>query len=309
MVESHVAPTGEQYQIEAAGYAATITESGATLRLLTKDGRNVVDGFPEDEIPGACRGQLLMPWPNRIRDGLYTFEGEEHQLGLSEPHTHNAIHGLVRWATWHVVEHTASRIELGLRLMAQTGYPWTLELGVVYELGEDGLTVTQRATNVATTNAPFATGAHPYFTLDTGGTIDAWTLDSSAATRVLSDERLLPTGTEPVDGTIYDFRGGKSLDGVDMDTCFADLAFGADGISTVTLSTTTASGEERAVQMWQDAHHPWLMVYTANNRNPARTAIAIEPMTASVDAFNSGEGLIVLAPGETFSGVWGIRAR
>ena len=133
MVEP-IAPTGEQYEIKAAGYAATITESGATLRLLTKDGRQVVDGFPEDEIPGACRGQLLMPWPNRIRDGLYTFEGQEHQLGLSEPHTHNAIHGLVRWATWHVVEHTEARIELGLRLMAQNGYPWTLELGVVYEL-------------------------------------------------------------------------------------------------------------------------------------------------------------------------------
>ncbi|MGZ4451575.1 MAG: aldose 1-epimerase family protein [Nocardioides sp.] len=304
-----VAPTGEQYEIKAAGYAATITESGATLRLLTKDGRNVVDGFPEEEIPGACRGQLLMPWPNRIRDGRYTFEGQEHQLGLTEPHTHNAIHGLVRWATWHVVEHTEARIELGLRLMAQNGYPWTLELGVVYELGEDGLKVTQKATNHAATNAPFATGAHPYFTLDTGGTIDAWTLDSPAATRVLADDRLLPTGTESVEGTVYDFRGGKSLDGIGMDTCFADLEFDADGIATVTLSTVTAEGEERAVDLWQDSQHRWLMVYTADNRNPARTAIAIEPMTASVDAFNSGEGLIVLAPGETFSGVWGIRAR
>ena len=307
MVESRVAPTGEQYEISAAGYAATITESGATLRVLTKNGRHVVDGFAEDALPGACRGQLLMPWPNRIRDGRYSFEGQENQLALSEPHTHNAIHGLARWATWHVVEHTGSRIELGLRLMAQKGYPWTIELGVIYELGEDGLIVTQRETNVSGANSPFASGAHPYLTLDTGGTVDAWTLDSPAATRVLSDERLLPTGTEPVEGTSYDFRGGASLDAVAMDTCFADLERDADGIATVTLSATI-EGERRFAQMWQDAQHPWLMVYTADDRTPARTAIAIEPMTAAVDAFNSGEGLIVLAPGETFSGVWGIRA-
>jgi len=304
-----VAPTGEQYEIEAAGYAATITESGATLRLLSKDGRQIVDGFAEDQLPGACRGQLLMPWPNRIRDGLYTFEGAEQQLALSEPHTHNAIHGLVRWATWHVVSHTASRIELGLRLMAQGGYPWTLDLGVVYELGEDGLVVTQTATNLADGDAPFASGAHPYFTLDNGEGVDGWTLDSPAATRVLADERLLPAGSEPVEGTVYDFRGGRPLQGVGMDTCFADLARDADGIATVTLSGTGPEGEVRAVELWQDAQHGWLMVYTADNRTPARTSIALEPMTAAVDAFNSGEGLIVLATGETFRGVWGIRAR
>ena len=304
-----VAPTGEQYEINAAGYAATITESGATLRLLSKDGRRLIDGFAEDQIPSACRGQLLMPWPNRIRDGHYTFEGKEQQLAISERSTHNAIHGLVRWAAWHVVSHSASRIELALRLPAQNGYGWMLDLGVVYELGDDGLTVTQKATNRSDANAPFASGAHPYFTIDDGNGVDAWTLDSPAATRVLADERSLPTGSEPVEGTPYDFRGGRPLAGVGMDTCFADLARDANGIATTTLSGTGPDGEPRSVQLWQDAQHKWLMVYTADNRTPARTAIAIEPMTAAVDAFNSGEGLLVLAPGETFTGTWGIRGR
>jgi aldose 1-epimerase len=304
-----VAPTGEQYEISAAGYAAIVTESGATLRALTKGGRRLIDGFAEDQIPAACRGQLLMPWPNRIRDGRYIFEGAQQQLALSEPKTHNAIHGLVRWSAWHVVSHSESRIELGLRLPAQSGYGWTLDLGVVYELGEDGLTVAQRATNRSSTNAPFASGAHPYLTIDDGNGVDAWTLDSPAGTRILADERSLPTGSEPVEGTPYDFRRGRPLAGIGMDTCFADLARDADGIATTTLSGTGPGGEPRAVELWQDARHPWLMVYTADNRTPARTAIAIEPMTAAVDAFNSGEGLVVLAPGETFSATWGIRAR
>jgi aldose 1-epimerase len=300
-----VSPSGEQYQISAAGYAATVTESGASLRLLSKDGRALIDGFGDDAMSSACRGQLLMPWPNRIRDGRYTFDGATQQLPLSEPGRHNASHGLVRWASWHVVERSAQRVELGIRLLAQSGYPWTLDLGVVYELGADGLVVTQRATNVSDSPAPYAAGAHPYLTLDTGGRVDAWTLQAPAATRILSDpERLLPTGSEPVAGTAYDFRTARPIGETALDTCFTDLARDEAGIATVTLSTA-----DRAVELWLDDAHGWLMLYTADDRTPPRGSIAVEPMTAAVDAFNSGQGLVTLRPGETFSARWGLRGR
>ena len=300
-----VAPSGEQYEIEAAGYAATITESGATLRLLSKDGRRLVDGFAQDAMSSACRGQLLMPWPNRIRDGRYQFEGASLQLPLSEPARHNASHGLARWAAWHVVSHEASRIELGLRLVAQSGYPWVLDLGVVYQVDEGGLRVTQSATNRSDSNAPYASGAHPYLTLDTGSTIDAWTLHATAATVLEADrERMLPTGRAEVAGTSYDFREPRVIADTVLDDCFTDLARAEDGIATVTLSNG-----ERTVELWMDEHHRWLMLYTADDRTPPRGSIAIEPMTAPVDAFNSGEDLVSLAPGRTFSATWGVRAR
>jgi aldose 1-epimerase len=300
-----VAPSGEQYDIEAVGYAATVTEAGATLRLLAKDGRRLVDGFAEDAMPTACRGQLLMPWPNRIRDGRYTFEGVTQQLPLSEPARHNASHGLVRWAAWDVVDHTDDRIELALRLPAQSGYPWVLDLQVTYELGEDGLRVTQAATNRSDRPAPYAAGAHPYLTLDTGTTIDGWTLHAPAATRLEADrERMLPTGRTAVAGTDYDFREPRTIGATALDDCFTDLIRGADGTATVTLST-----EDRGVELWMDEHHRWLMLYTADDRTPPRGSIAVEPMTAPVDAFNSGEDVVVLAPGETFTARWGIRAR
>ena len=91
-----VGPTGEQFEISAGGYRAVVTEGGATLRLLEHDGRAVVDGFAEDAMPAVGRGQLLMPWPNRIRDGAYSFEGRSLQLGLTEASLGNASHGLVR---------------------------------------------------------------------------------------------------------------------------------------------------------------------------------------------------------------------
>ncbi|HVX55565.1 aldose 1-epimerase family protein [Nocardioides sp.] len=300
-----VSPSGEQYEISAAGYAATVTESGATLRLLSRDGRALVDGFGEDAMSTACRGQLLMPWPNRIRDGRYIFAGATQQLPLSEPARHNASHGLARWAAWHLVERAADRVELGLRLVAQSGYPWTLDLGVVYELGTDGLVVTQRATNVSSSAAPYAAGAHPYLTLDTGERIDGWTLHAPAATRILSDpERLLPTGAEPVEGTAYDFRTARPIGDTSLDTCFTDLARDQAGIATVTLGNG-----ERTVELWMDRAHGWLMLYTADDRTPPRRSIAVEPMTAPVDAFNSGQGLVTLQPGETFSARWGLRGR
>ena len=103
-----------------------------------------------------------MPWPNRIRDGRYSFGGHDLQLGLTDPRTGNASHGLARWAAWSLEEHTGNSVSLVYRLMAQTGYPWTVDLHVLYDLSADGLVVTQTATNLAAEPAPYASGAHPY---------------------------------------------------------------------------------------------------------------------------------------------------
>lgn len=136
-------PSGAQYEIAGGGYRAVVTECGGGLRLLEHDGVPLLDGFEQDEMAAGGRGQLLAPWPNRIGDGAYSFGGRTHQLPLSEPSRHNASHGLVRWAAWSVGQHTTRSVALTYRLMAQTGYPWTLDLRVGYHLSEAGLTVTQ----------------------------------------------------------------------------------------------------------------------------------------------------------------------
>src|SRR5690606_28899651 len=105
-----VMPSGDQFEIAAHGYHAVVTESGAALRVLTHHGRPLIDGFAEDAMASGGRGQLLMPWPNRIRDGRYSFAGREHQLALTEPARHNASHGLARWAAWTVEEHTPNSV-------------------------------------------------------------------------------------------------------------------------------------------------------------------------------------------------------
>ena len=162
------APSGDQFEIAAVGYRAVVTECGASLRMLEYAGRPLVHGFGVDEMSAAARGQLLVPWPNRIRDGRYSFGGRDLQLGLTEPARQNASHGLARWAAWSLEEHGTSSVSLGYRLMAQSGYPWTVDLHVLYDLSADGLTVTQTATNLSGEAAPYASGAHPYLTAGEG---------------------------------------------------------------------------------------------------------------------------------------------
>lgn len=300
-----VAPSGEQYEISGNGYRAVVTESGATLRLLEHDGQPLSDGFDVEEMSSSGRGQLLAPWPNRIADGQYTFRDHSQQLPLSEPARHNASHGLVRWAAWTVEEHTEHSVALRHRLMAQSGYPWTLDLHVVYDVSADGLTVTQSATNLAAEPAPYAHGAHPYLSVGPGP-CDGWELTLPAATRTLSDpERKLPTGREPVDGTDFDFRVARPVRGTVIDHAFTDLVRDDSGRATVELRDP-ASG--RAVALWVDSMHPWLMVYTGddNAAGTRRRSVAVEPMTAQADAFRSGEDVVVLAPDEEFSASWGI---
>ncbi|MBA3781311.1 MAG: aldose 1-epimerase family protein [Nocardioides sp.] len=300
-----VAPSGDQFEIRGAGYHAVVTEGGAALRVLEHQGHRIIDGFDADAMAAGGRGQLLMPWPNRLRDGKYTWQGRDLQLALTEPARQHASHGLVRWVSWTLEEHAPHSVSLVHRLMAQTGYPWLVELRVHYVLSADGLTVTQSATNLGDSPAPYASGAHPYLRIGEGP-VDGWELTLPAASRCLVDDRLIPVGREDVEGTAYDFRVARPIRQTQLDDAFTDLDRAADGTTTV-LVRDRASG--RGVALWVDEQHTWLQLYTADVvPEYARRALAVEPMTAPANAFNSGEDVATLEPGEEFSASWGIRA-
>ena len=302
-----VGPTGEQFEISAGGYRAVVTEGGATLRLLEHDGRAVVDGFAEDAMPAVGRGQLLMPWPNRIRDGRYSVAGQSRQLALSEPERGNAIHGLVRWAIWSVLAPArADQITLVCRLRPQQGWAWSLDLAVTYALTDEGLTVTPHAVNVGTGAAPFGFGAHPYLSVGEER-VDEVRLGIPARSLLEVDDRLLPRGIVAVDGTDRDFREPRLLGETTLDTAFTNVVADVDGRWRVTLAHP---GTGRAVTVWADATaYPWLQVFTGGPGSPtARRSggIAVEPMTCAPDAFNSGDGLLSLEPGQEFAASWGV---
>jgi aldose 1-epimerase len=118
-----IAPSGEQIEIAAGDQQAVVVEVGGGLRSYSAGGRKLVDGYGADEMSSSGRGQVLIPWPNRLQDGSYEFDGRRHQLPLNEPQHHNAIHGLVRWAAWTALRPRAAPGRDGTHPLSATGLP------------------------------------------------------------------------------------------------------------------------------------------------------------------------------------------
>src|SRR5262249_54902723 len=103
-------PSGQQFEIHMGAHRCIITEVGADLRSFVVHDREILDTYGPGEMAAAGRGQVLLPWPGRIEDGQYTFEGAIHQVPLNEFPAHNAIHGLTRWSNWLPVIHESNRM-------------------------------------------------------------------------------------------------------------------------------------------------------------------------------------------------------
>ena len=290
--------SGEQWQISAGGHEATVVEVGGGLREYTVDGVPQILGYAADVPAPSSAGAQLVPWPNRIRDGRYTFGGVTQQLPLVEPKLGNASHGLLRWASWRCVSVERAAVTLECTVNPQSGYPHRLSVSTRYEVSTRGLAVSHEVTNTGVDEAPFGFGAHPYLYVD-GATVDELELHlPGARERVLTDARSLPVGREDVAGTEFDFSLPRRVGALELDTAFS----GVDG--PVTLSTS----DGRGVSLWMDEGFRWVQVFTSDVLPPPRRrrAVAVEPMTCPADAFNSGEDLLVLAPGENWRGSWGI---
>ncbi len=105
-----LAPSGEQVELTLGDQRAVVVEVGGGLRSYAAGGRELLDGYGIGERATSGRGQVLVPWPNRIQDGSYEFDGERQQLALTEPEHANAIHGLVRWTAFTVAESAPDRV-------------------------------------------------------------------------------------------------------------------------------------------------------------------------------------------------------
>lgn len=297
------APSGEQLELVHRDRRAVVVEVGGGLRTYAVGGRELLDGYAADEMCTSGRGQVLMPWPNRIEDGRYEFDGRSHQLPLTEVEAANAIHGLVRWAAWTVGERETDRVVLEHALHPQPGYPFALSLRIEYALDDDGLTVRTTATNVGAEPCPFGSGMHPYFTLGSP-TVDEVTLTVPARTVLDPGPRGLPAGRRAVDGTEWDFRRARRLGATKLDTTFTDLERGDDGRARVVLRSDEREAE---LTVWADDAYRYFQLFTGDPLPDVdRRSLAVEPMTCPANAFRSGEGLVRLEPGASWTGAWGI---
>ncbi len=303
MTVRRVVPSGAQWEIRYGDQRVVAVEVGAGLRSYTVGERPVLDGFGVDEKAGGARGQTLIPWPNRLRDGRFSWRGDEHQVAITEPSKGTAIHGLVRWANWTLAEHGESHVTLEHTLHAQMGWPWPLLLRMTYRLDQDGLTARVEASNASAQPCPYATGHHPYLSVGTP-TIDPATLRVPAATWYPTDDQQIPTGRQAVDGTPYDFREPRRLEGAQVDFAYTDLLRDPDGRARVVLALPDGPSST----LWLDEAYGYVEIFTADTLEPARrrTGLGVEPMTCAPNALQSGDGLVTLEPGQTHVAQWGI---
>jgi aldose 1-epimerase len=301
-------PTGEQYRLTLDGpsgaVSATVTELAASLRALRVGGVALVHEYPDDLIPPYGAGIVLVPWPNRVREGRWTLNGKEQRLDLTEPSTGNATHGLLRNTGYRVTDRAEHAVTLAATIFPQHGYQFLLETSVRYELTANGIEVAHGIVNAGTDAAPVAIGTHPY--LRVGDTpSDELTVTVPASTWYPLDESFIPIGRESVDGTDVDLRGGKRLKGASLNTAFTDLDL-TDGEHRSRL--TAPSGE--STELWGDESFAYVQVFTQpsfTGLSGTEFAVAMEPMTAPANALATGEGLRWLAPGEQWVARWGVR--
>jgi aldose 1-epimerase len=292
------APRGAEVRRGDAQLAVDLRGGG--LRRLVVGGWDVLDGYPAGTVPAGRRGGVLLPWPNRLRNGRWRWAGRDLQLDVVSPESPHAIHGLVSAQPWSVLAGSQDGVTVGAVVEPRSGYPFRLAAAIDYRLAPDQLTVTVRVRNAGDAEAPFGVGMHPYLAVGTGeeGSLAEAELTVPART-ALDVAGGLPVGTRRAfDGAIGRI-GDRQLDDP-----LTDLVRDDDGWARVRLR-----GPAGTLELAVDGAWPWLQVYSGDTlpSGQRRRSLAVEPMTCPPNALADHADLVVLAPGESWSGTWTLR--
>lgn len=194
----------------------------------------------------------------------------------------------------------------GATIYSPPGYPFIVDTSIEYTIAQRGLEVRHTLTNLGSEPAPVAVGTHGYYRLGDTPTSDL-VLTSTARTVYADDARSLPISREAVNAG-NDLRVGRRVGDLQLDNCYTDQAL-TDG----EYRTRLTAPDGRHVELWTDENFRYIVLLTtdafvaANGREVL--ACALEPQTAAGDSLNSGDGLRWLAPSQSWSPIWGIRAQ
>ena len=305
------------YSIEQQGKAVAeiVPELGNNCYAFRVSDGNfwypVIDSPPDletlEQRPTAYGNPILFPFPNRIRNGKWEFEGKSYQFD-KQPESPTTIHGLLLNLPYNVDKHTADGNGATLVCSLKSDdfpdvirqYPFPFKIEITYTIKDAVLTMDVKIKNTGENNMPMGFGIHPYFRVDISAKADA----SKAVISVPAnkywelDDVLVPTGKQlDVEGTL-DLRYGQPFEKLKLDHVFTDVNL----VGSVSRCSIENKDTGHGMIMESDAQFRELVVYTP----PDRDAICFEPYTCPTDAINLEAkgipaGVIVLAPDETFS--------
>ncbi len=271
----------------------------------TFDGKEILYRDPAffDELKPTRSGwPILYPFPNRIRDGRFTWDGKTYQLPLNDPAGKNAIHGFVASRPWRVVEHGADAFQAwvtaefeGARAAADAHELWPCDycLRITYRLSLYCLRVEATVENPGPKPLPFGLGYHPYFRVAPfGGDQACIDIAASKEWRLVDS---LPTGTQ----LSFNWPQQRFAQ-IQLDHLLTDVPISrADTRECGAIESL--EGRRLVVEAGRDFRE--VVVFTP----PHRQAICFEPYTCTTDAINLHQrgvdaGLRILPPGERWQG-------
>ena len=260
----------------------------------------------------------MAPFSNRVRGGRYTFDGELHDLLPGVPEPERLIyHGFLRQVDCDVLGVEISDSETRLRLATGVirpgvfpGYPFAVDVEVMYRFTRHGLTLTITGRNVGDRVAPYCCGWHPYFRLGASG-IDRLELHVPARTAIRTDDALIPLeGLRAFQPIAEDdrptFDSPSVIGDAVIDAAYTDLTPDVDGTVRTRLRDPLTGC---TITVWQTSGLMHVFTGDTLDREP-RTSIALESVELMTDAFNrpDGQEALVLAPGEERSFICGVEA-
>lgn len=260
---------------------------------------------PPLSLAGGNGIPILFPFPNRIRNGRYTWEGQEYQLSSSNvPFLgENAIHGFCLDRPWRLVDRgdhfAVGRFQLSLDAPDRLdSWPADGLIEVRYELRAGCLRADVRIANPGEVPFPWGFGTHPYFRLPLAARSDPkhCLIEAPAAEQwELAD--LLPTGNRIPVPPEKDLRDGAYFDILQLD----DFYTGVDARRGVIEHLLMDEAAGLQVVQRCDAALRELVVFTP----PDRKSVCLEPYTCATDAVNLHQrgidaGWRILEPGEEF---------
>ena len=261
---------------------------GGSIQELIIDGINIIDGISIDQqgltdYASSYKSSILFPFPNRIKDGLYTYGDQRFQLPINERPLQNSLHGLVYNKEFKVLQCTASSGGATIKMKygsngELTGYPFAFELFLLYHLNTDGNVILEiECENKENHSIPVGMGWHPYFLTNNLNTSE---LIFSSKHHFVNDDRNVPV--ERVKSPF----GSKFKIG--------EQAFD-DAWSTPESKVQLNCPDYQALMSYGSDHDSFLQIYTP----PHRKNIAIEPMTCVANSFNNKIGLQEIQPAST----------
>lgn len=272
-----------------SSYAKIHLNLGASLQELTLDNKKVIEDLSPLSYSNTYASSILFPFANRIKDGIYTFEGNQYQFDVNETGNNNALHGLVFNKTFKIKEQNATDTFASVTLIyveknESKGFQYTYTIHLKYTLTETGLDLKILVTNTDTKPFPFTLGWHPYFS---SSDLFNSTLNFDSDTQLEFDGRCITTGTKTIKNeALFEIKDQK------LDDCFIlnnnQIQFNTPNYK---LQITASSKEN------------YLQIYTP----PKANVIAIEPTTGVSDSFNNNMGLQILEPDNSYLVNWALK--